>query len=588
MLDSKNLGVERATNDLIELVRSFVLDDVGPDPEMGENAQKLKDHYNRLMYLAILNTTKKSFFALKRRLSSRETNSILERPFFDVNVELASPNVTINPSLEDIQAAINRCAINVLRCSKRICQWGQDRKEDIAKLQTFHSLIAKDKEIVKMVLLLTGSIEGTKKQVNEHLETFMKYENLWRGDKQQEYTAFMRHQPSLEAFENELKKYMEIENEVMDLTDKWSIGCICLESSPVKDSLRSEAIAWRSQFANNLHEQAKEETDNFKEHMKDTCNKLDRPINDLDDVRDVMSVLKRIREREAEIDFIICPIEDRYALLHRFDVHVEKHELESMGELRLQWKKVRLAGMSASDKLTQLQGSFKKGLMESVKGFVIDARDFRKEFLQHGPMVSGLMPMEAAERLNKYKRMFNDYKRKWDSYVEGEALFGLPLTRYPEIEESQREIELLDKLYGLYVNVVQTIKGYGNVMWSEIVSSMDSMTEVASGFQNQCKRMPKQLREWDAYHELKTTIDDFFEVLPLLQQLSQKSMRLRHWESVQRACVAEIPMDENGPSPDLCKLQHILDMGMLKVSFICCDSFDPSAPLWPKLSTSRG
>jgi hypothetical protein len=37
-------------------------------------------------------------------------------------------------------------------------------------------LIAKDKEIVKVVLFLTGSVEGTKKQVNEYLGEFFKYD----------------------------------------------------------------------------------------------------------------------------------------------------------------------------------------------------------------------------------------------------------------------------------------------------------------------------------------------------------------------------------------------------------------------------
>jgi hypothetical protein len=70
-----------------------------------------------------------------------------------------------------------------------------------------------------------------------------------------EYTAFMRTHPSLEAFENELRKYMDLENQIMDLPTMFTVGCICLESSPVKDSLRAEAVAWRSQFTNNLHEQ---------------------------------------------------------------------------------------------------------------------------------------------------------------------------------------------------------------------------------------------------------------------------------------------------------------------------------------------
>ena len=69
-------------------------------------AKKLRDHYNRLMYLAILNTTKRSFFALKKRLQSSPTAK--EKPFFDVNVELVLPEVTINPTLDEIQSAINR------------------------------------------------------------------------------------------------------------------------------------------------------------------------------------------------------------------------------------------------------------------------------------------------------------------------------------------------------------------------------------------------------------------------------------------------------------------------------------------------
>ena len=169
LMDAKNLEVERAVGDLINVVISFPLDEGGRAQVSDDTVQKLRDHYSRLMYLAILNSTKNSFHTLKRRLASRAPDaagvSSADQPFFDVNVELYVPNVSMNPDLEEIQTAINRCAINVLKCSKRICQWGQDRTQDISKLSTFHSLIAQDREIVKVVLLLTGSVEGTKKQV---------------------------------------------------------------------------------------------------------------------------------------------------------------------------------------------------------------------------------------------------------------------------------------------------------------------------------------------------------------------------------------------------------------------------------------
>jgi len=47
---------------------------------------------------------------------------------------------------------------------------------------------------------------------------------------------------------------------------------------------------------------------------------LNRKIEDLEDVRGIMAVLKEVREKESEIDNLIGPIEEMYALLLRYEV----------------------------------------------------------------------------------------------------------------------------------------------------------------------------------------------------------------------------------------------------------------------------
>lgn len=74
--------------------------------------------------------------------------------------------MTLNPSLEQIQKAINKAATAVLRCNKNLFNWDQNDREDDKKA-TFYDMIAMDKEIVKVILLLTGSIQGTKNKVSE-------------------------------------------------------------------------------------------------------------------------------------------------------------------------------------------------------------------------------------------------------------------------------------------------------------------------------------------------------------------------------------------------------------------------------------
>ena len=73
---------------------------------------------------------------------------------------LLDGQVQLRPSLEEIQKAINRAATAVLSCSKRMMGWDQvvrDGEPDPDK-QSYYKIIAQDKEIVKVILLLTGSI----------------------------------------------------------------------------------------------------------------------------------------------------------------------------------------------------------------------------------------------------------------------------------------------------------------------------------------------------------------------------------------------------------------------------------------------
>ena len=102
----------------------------------------------------------------------------------------------MSPTLDEIQVAINRCSRAILGTAKHLTVWSSPQLR--AAGATIFDEIAKDKEIVKMVLLLTGSFEGAKRQVYEYLETFLQYEWLWKDNKSAAYETFLKKKPSLE------------------------------------------------------------------------------------------------------------------------------------------------------------------------------------------------------------------------------------------------------------------------------------------------------------------------------------------------------------------------------------------------------
>lgn len=87
-------------------------------------------------------------------------------------------------------------------------------------------------------------------------------------------------------------------------------------------------------------------------------------------------------------------------------VRVPKEETGMVSDLRYGWKKLRKKGIEVSDKLAEMQVSFKRDLVKEVAAFIQDAQAFRKDWETNGPMVPGLDPMEAVDRLKKFQQMF--------------------------------------------------------------------------------------------------------------------------------------------------------------------------------------
>ena len=53
-----------------------------------------------------------------------------------------------------------------------------------------------------------------------------------------------------------------------------------------------------------------------------------------------------------------------------------------------------------------MQVGFKRELIKEVRLFVLDAQEFRQDWEANGPMVPGLDPMDAVDRLKKFQLMF--------------------------------------------------------------------------------------------------------------------------------------------------------------------------------------
>lgn len=76
------------------------------------------------MYQALLHATKMSLNKMKDRVcgKKKKKGSIEpdQKPFFEVGISLTSGEITLSPLIDEIQEAIDKAALAMLKCSKDV------------------------------------------------------------------------------------------------------------------------------------------------------------------------------------------------------------------------------------------------------------------------------------------------------------------------------------------------------------------------------------------------------------------------------------------------------------------------------------
>nr|CAD7590203.1 unnamed protein product [Timema genevievae] len=248
---------------------------------------------------------------------------------------------------------------------------------------------------------------------------------------------------------------------------------------------------------------------------------------------------------------------EAFNVVTRYDLAVDKEDLEQVDNLRYTWQRLQARALEVNVLLLTMQPHFEDDLRENLDNFRQDNIEYCHEYRTTGPMMPGLTPREASDRLIMFQNRFDGMWRKLQTYQSGEELFGLPTTDYPELGQIRKELNLLQKLYKLYNDVIDRVSSYYDIPWGEV--NIEEINNELMEFQNRCRKLPKGLKEWPAFHALKRTVDDFNDMCPLLELMANKAMKPRHWQRIMEVTCYNFELESEG----FC-LKNILEAPLLK------------------------
>ncbi|XP_075868615.1 dynein axonemal heavy chain 5 isoform X3 [Nelusetta ayraudi] len=583
---------------------------------MEEEAKELLSYFNHNNVDALLRLTRNTLEMLRRRINAPSAmhfaaegdapsrgKSSSQQAIFRASVTLSIPNISMAPPLEEVQQALSRAVECIVSVSKGVSQWSKERiskrkmnerriaalKQDSSDSEsedgttTYRSLadgstsdasasviqaipfqarnyyksVSENKEIVKLVSVLSSSISSTRKELLSALGRFSCYHHIWREDREDAMQKFIQGNPLLSEFESQILFYRDLELKINSEPEYMTVGALALFTADLKMSLTAETKNWMVDYGQLCNKKYRSEMEQIFAFVDEAGKKLNRQIKDLDDIRIAMAALKEIREQQISTDFQVGPIEESYAMLHKYELSVAKEEADKVDTVRYAWEKLLSRSTEVQNELLALQPNFRGELLSNVQTFMEDCQHFYQDYEKDGPMGERLAPQDASDRLIMFQNRFDNLFRKYTTYTGGEELFGLPVTQHPQLLDIKKQLTLLQKLYGLYNSVIETVNGYYDILWADI--HIEKINNELLDFQTRCRKLPRALKEWPAFLDLKKTIDEFSECCPLLELMTNKAMMSRHWKRI-----TEVTGHTFEVEADTFKLRNIMEAPLLK------------------------
>lgn len=146
-------------------------------------------------------------------------------------------------------------------------------------------------------------------------------------------------------------------------------------------------------------------------------------------------------------------------------------------------------------------------------------------------------------RVFLFQDRFEELVSLMERYQDGERLFNSPITMYPTMDEIKRKFFLLKKLYDLFSKMNHAIGAWSKMTWNRL--QIDEIIDNLVDYANKCRRLPKGLQEWAAFHELKDKINEWTGKILLVEMMYKNGLKESHWKMLEKVTNTEFHVGDS-------------------------------------------
>uniref|UniRef100_A0A667HTJ9 Dynein axonemal heavy chain 9 n=1 Tax=Lynx canadensis TaxID=61383 RepID=A0A667HTJ9_LYNCA len=511
--------------------------------------------------------------SLKYLLENTESKAGLT-PIFEAQLCLVIPELVFSPSLESgvkggFYDTVEGLVANIFGISSLVPRLSpqngslhyQVDMEGVAHLASLRSTLL---DRVQSMMALCSGYRNTFSQYSylyvedrkEVLSQFLLYGRVLTPEEMEAHIddGLPENPPLLHQFKAQIDSYEKLYEEVCGLEPvKVFDGWMKIDVRPLKASLLNLIKRWSLTFKQHLVDHVTNSLANLEAFIKNTESGMLKKVEkgDFKGLVEIMGHLKALRERQNGTDEMFEPLKHTIELLKTYEQELPETVFKQLEELPEQWDNVKKMAIAVRQQVAPLQANEVAALRQRCSAFDVEQQQFWERFRKEAPFrFDSVAPhRELDARHTEIRQM----ELTLASISESAALFEVSIPNYKQLNQCRQEVCLLKELWDTIAMVTSSIRAWETAPWREV--NVEAMDRECKRFARCIRKLDKEVRAWDAFAGLESTVSDALSSLRAVAELQSPAIRERHWRQLVQATGVSFAVGEGTTLADLLRLQ---------------------------------
>uniref|UniRef100_A0A3Q2GPF7 Dynein heavy chain 11, axonemal-like n=1 Tax=Cyprinodon variegatus TaxID=28743 RepID=A0A3Q2GPF7_CYPVA len=495
-------------------------------------------------------------------------------PLFEIKLMLSNNEMTFDPSLDvrlsgNFYGIVDKMVTNIINMASFISRVANhkdldnyqsdiDQMEDLSEM--CHIIRSRTRGAVMFVLLnfllpelyiylFISSLFFIHLFRSEFMRQFLLYGHVLSTEEAELYADYelKKSPPTLENFKDQINLFESLYTRVSKMEDRIQFcGWLELDIRPFKHTLMNVIKKWSWMFKEHLLNHVNQSVKELSHFLEDTAGGLSTNVSDGDyaGLVKIMGHLMAIRDRQISNEQHFKPLKSTAELLKSYGQQLPEGVYTQLEELPEKWKSLRKIAFTVKHEVAPLQSNEVSVIRRKCVSFEIKQHEFREQF-----RTASIFKFNIEEPYKLIEKLEMEMKNLQDTA----DLFEVSFPEYKQLRQCRSDIILVKAVWDLIIFVKTSIEEWTKTPWKEV--NVEQMDMELRRFAKEMKMLDKEVRAWDVYLGLESTVKNLLTSLRAVNELQSIAIRERHWQQLMNTTGVRFVMGESTTLGDLLELQ---------------------------------